>query len=240
MLFSSDDVAQFINSYFEPVWESVRPVPIIRIDFGNGNVVTRTLHGNIATYVCGADGVVLDVLPGIYAPQQYVDSLNQLRLLHAWTAWRGGKDRDAKLTEYHKRQEKALHDKKPAERFVHIMDMRKLQIESPIKLLASTDSTKSEMKMPESDAPKVRDSANDAAREIARWPILAEDTLINETIRREQIHAKLATIGKVVPKDIEKWLYREVLHADLEDPYLGLGKTLFADYPFAAEDARVR
>ena len=40
----------------------------------------------------------------------------------------------------------------------------------------------------------------------------------------------------VAPGGITKWLYREVLHADLDDPYLGLGDLLFANYPFAAED----
>ena len=33
--------------------------------------MTRTLHGNIATYVCTADGQVLDILPGIYAADAY-------------------------------------------------------------------------------------------------------------------------------------------------------------------------
>ena len=33
-----------------------------------------------------------------------------------------------------------------------------------------------------------------------------------------------------------RWLDREVLHADLDDPYLGLGKILFDTYPFAKED----
>jgi hypothetical protein len=35
---------------------------------------------------------------------------------------------------------------------------------------------------------------------------------------------------------VTKKLYKEVLHADLDDPYLGLGPTLFAGYPFAGED----
>jgi len=34
------------------------------------------------------------------------------------------------------------------------------------------------------------------------------------------------------PADVTKQLYREVLHADIDDPYLGLGETLFKDYPF--------
>jgi hypothetical protein len=32
-------------------------------------------------------------------------------------------------------------------------------------------------------------------------------------------------------------MYKEVLNADLDDPYLGLGRVLFANYPFAKEDA---
>ena len=38
------------------------------------------------------------------------------------------------------------------------------------------------------------------------------------------------------PAALTKWLYKEVLHADLDDPYLGLGPALFASYPFAKED----
>jgi len=72
--------------------------------------------------------------------------------------------------------------------------------------------------------------------DIASWKILAEDTRINETTRRLQIHEMLANAGPIQPKAIGKKLYKEVLHADLDDPYLGLGKTLFAGYPFAKED----
>src|SRR5436190_1613876 len=80
-LFSRDDVAAFVNERFEPVWISVRPVPIVRIDFGNGRVLTRTLHGNILTSVCNADGYLLDALPGIYEPAEYLHQLDQLALL---------------------------------------------------------------------------------------------------------------------------------------------------------------
>ena len=73
MLFSNDQVAAFVTNNFEPCWEMVRPVPIVRIDFGNGTVVTRTLHGNIASYACNSDGQVLDVLPGIYNVAGYLE-----------------------------------------------------------------------------------------------------------------------------------------------------------------------
>ena len=74
-----------INNNFEPVWESVRPVPIVTIDFGNGTKITRTLHGNIATYLCNARGTVFDILPGIYEPGEYLNQLNQFALLYRHT-----------------------------------------------------------------------------------------------------------------------------------------------------------
>ena len=59
---------------------------------------------------------------------------------------------------------------------------------------------------------------------------------MNERIRRKAVHDKLATAGRVQPADVKKWLYKEVLHADLDDPLLGLGPMLNANYPFEEED----
>ena len=81
MLFSNSEVAQFIDATFEPVWESVRPAPLVTIDFGNGHQIVRTLQGNVATYVCDADGMVYDILPGIYTPKPYREQLTLLAAL---------------------------------------------------------------------------------------------------------------------------------------------------------------
>jgi hypothetical protein len=61
---------------------------------------------------------------------------------------------------------------------------------------------------------------------------LEADTLFNESVRRTAIHEYLAEAGLIQPDAMTKWLYREVLHADLDDPWLGLEKTLFENYPF--------
>jgi len=61
---------------------------------------------------------------------------------------------------------------------------------------------------------------------------LAADTEQNELSRRLQSHEALAKSGMVRPAEVTKWVYKEVLHADLDDPYLGLGNLLFASYPF--------
>ena len=63
----------------------------------------------------------------------------------------------------------------------------------------------------------------------------AEDLLVR---LRGQIDEMLATKGAIRPEAVTKWLYKEVLHADLDDPYLGLGETLFASYPFKDDKGR--
>ena len=133
MLFSNDAVATFVNKYFEPVWESVRPVPILRLDFGNGNVITRTLHGNIATYVCTAEGQVLDILPGIYTRAAYLDQLTQFRLLANYVDQQGKDKRAARLREYHKAQAKALKKNELPARFVNMAPLTKAFIENRLK-----------------------------------------------------------------------------------------------------------
>lgn len=233
MLFSKDEVANFINKNFEAVWESVRPVPIVRIDFGNGTVLTRTLHGNIATYVCSANGQVLDILPGIYEPQTYSNALNQFRLLYNYVIVQ----RAISLKAYHDGQILALKENKAPPQFVNSAGLSKRLIEGGVIALLVSAPEAQKWRSPQAKAKLQADHPKlEANDDIANWKILAEDTRINETIRRLQIHEMLAAAGPVQPKAVTKKLYKEILHADLDDPYLGLGRTLFAGYPFARED----
>jgi hypothetical protein len=110
-LFSQDRVADFINRSFEPAWESVRPVPIVRIDFGNGRVLTRTLHGNILTSVCTSDGLAVDALPGIYTEAAYLDRLRAILPVVHSARMDAAKIRDAVVRAYHRRQVAALNQK---------------------------------------------------------------------------------------------------------------------------------
>jgi hypothetical protein len=230
VLFSRNDIAQFINNSFEPVWESVRPVPIVRIDFGNGTTLTRTLHGNIATSVCLSDGQLLDALPGVYQPEAYLFALDQLKLLAQYVSMATPEKSAARLREYHETQANALAKTGVPGRLIDVSRMSKARIESSIKLvLQSSPAT-------EKRPTTVERPAALPLEDLASWSLLAEDTRINETQRRRLIHEKLAAAGPVRPASVTKWMYKEVLHADLDDPYLGLGNLLFASYPFAKED----
>jgi hypothetical protein len=224
VLFSRNDVANFVNQYFEPTWESTRPVPLVRIDFGNGKVVTRTLHGNIATSVCSAEGEVLDILPGIYTPKAFLAQLSQFRLLANYVDLEGSARRAQRAKEYHEVQSEQLKKKKLPAELVNVAPISKRAIEDRIKAALLLEPRRKQVLSETLELPETE--------EIASWKPLALDTQVNESVRRLQIHELLAKRGLVQPSAISKPLYRDILHADLDDPYLGLGNLLFAGYPF--------
>jgi hypothetical protein len=231
VLFSQNNIADFINTYFEPVWESVRPVPVLRLDFGNGTVLTRTLHGNILTSVCTADGRVLDALPGIYTAAAYLERLDQFRLLSRYVEAKPVHERAATLKDYHVRQAEALKKKESPESFVlkkRKAPPTKARIEAAVEVVL--EATPHRVTRPDND------KAPAAVENVTGWKELAEDTALNEGTRRLQIHELLAKLGLIAPQQVLHPIYKDVLHADLDDPYLGLGKVLFGSYPFARED----
>jgi hypothetical protein len=58
-------------------WRSVRPVPHVTIDFGDGNRVEQTLTGNSIHYILDANGRVLTPLPGLYGPAAFQRALRE-------------------------------------------------------------------------------------------------------------------------------------------------------------------
>jgi hypothetical protein len=238
-LFSRDRVADFINANFEPAWESVRPVPIVRVDFGNGTVLTRTLHGNILTSVSTADGRVLDALPGIYAEDVYVDRLDQLRLLARYVRTQPPAQQAGRVRDYHRAAAAALARNQPAPRFVEakrVQPVSKAVIERPVELVLEPPGGSRGGEAVEPSPARHQARTPPGAADLSHWKELTEDTQLNEGTRRRQIHELLVATGPVPPDRVVRPIYKDVLQADLDDPYLGLGKALFERYPFARED----
>lgn len=58
-------------------WQSVRAVPIITIDFGDGRSIKRTITGNSLHLVLDARGRTVDVLPGLYGAGTFARVLQE-------------------------------------------------------------------------------------------------------------------------------------------------------------------
>ncbi|MBO0698503.1 MAG: hypothetical protein J2P46_08920 [Zavarzinella sp.] len=266
MLFSNHEVAKFIDATFEPVWVSVRPAPLVTIDFGNGRKVVRTLQGNVATYVCDGEGAVHDVLPGIYTPGPYREQLTRLATLVKDLAHLSAVERATRLKGYHVKQAAVLNRPVPpqAAAVARIGGMGKGGIGGggpPAAagfggigggiagigggfggggqgILGASAPAFGGIEGPLESVLMGRPvvAPTPPGGDLASRADLAFDVVVNETVRRKLVHDQLATLGTVRPDELKSWLFRVVLKADLDDPYLGLGPVLNAGYPFGAED----
>lgn len=74
-LYANEKVSKLLRENFVLHWQSVRPVPKVTIDFGDGRKMERTLTGNSIHYVLDSEGRFIDALPGMYGPQAFLREL---------------------------------------------------------------------------------------------------------------------------------------------------------------------
>jgi hypothetical protein len=100
-LYANEQVSKLLRDRFILHWESVRPVPKVTIDFGDGRKLERTLTGNSIHYILDEQGRPLDALPGLYGPAAFLRGL--ARAEEAFHAWRNAEpaERERVLRSYH-------------------------------------------------------------------------------------------------------------------------------------------
>ncbi len=273
MLFSQPELADWISDTFECAWESVRDVPRVTVDFGGERVVRRTLHGNVVTWICDAQGRALDAVAGLYDAERYSARLEQAALL-AWHLANARDDERASVFhDYHARQAEriatgraplvversllAAASKELTERRLElaIVDPEagaglraasKRGTERPLERVLSGGEVPVALSKFATERPLERAVAQRVPLDVPRPSgeklaapgvradkgLLAQDTSLGETRFRPQIHLLFALTGSAPYGELTKRVYREVLHVDLDDPWLGLSDLLFADYPF--------
>ncbi len=77
LLYPDPQINELLRRRFVLHWQSVRPVPRVSIDFGNGRRVERTLTGNSVHLVLDQRGRPVDALPGLFAKPVFLDLLEQ-------------------------------------------------------------------------------------------------------------------------------------------------------------------
>ncbi|MFN3167486.1 MAG: hypothetical protein ACE37H_10530 [Phycisphaeraceae bacterium] len=76
-LYADESVGKLMREQFVLHWQSVRPVPVITVDMGDGRTIKRTITGNSAHYVLDPNGRVVDCLPGLYGPDTFERFITQ-------------------------------------------------------------------------------------------------------------------------------------------------------------------
>lgn len=107
-LYPNAEVSKYLRERFVLHWESVRPAPVMTIDFGDGRQLKRTVTGNSIHYVLDAEGRPIEALPGLYGPQAFLQHLQRANALWQQTANLTGQDRHQALQTYHHQRLEAI------------------------------------------------------------------------------------------------------------------------------------
>jgi hypothetical protein len=252
-LYSNQEIARRLGDSFVMHWQSVRPVPRVTIDFGDGRKLERTITGNSAHYVLAADGTPLDVLPGLYGPQQFLAWLDEVEALHAGFAGISPADRQAQLQQYHAGRASEVARRWADDLKAVALDVATVESSDTSKLTqATTDdywkkisllpshrvafdaSTQNIIRRENPDAIRAGNVA--VSKRAAEFPILAlvvnlqtsiaEDSVRNEYALHRQAHEWFATGSVAV--DVERLndrVYAELFLMPPSDPWLGLAPT---------------
>ncbi|HEY4222936.1 MAG TPA: hypothetical protein VGO62_16380 [Myxococcota bacterium] len=192
-------------------WRSVRPVPVVTIDFGDGRILTRTLTGNSAHLILDARGRPVDALPGLYTRDGFLAALSRAREIASSTAALEGPARTRALASFHAsaltaaRSPPIASPQQPsanpfAARAAGAIAQTKMMVERP--LLDHIDGLTS---------------------------TIARDESFNEGTLHPRIHARFVAGVLDDEAALTSWIYRELFLMPDDDPWLGL-----VDSPIAA------
>lgn len=101
-LYANREVSRALSERYVLHWSSERPVPVARIDFGDGRVLERTIAGNSAHHVLDSRGRPVDVLPGLVGPRQFLDQLARAYPVARRSAALAGPARAALIAGFHR------------------------------------------------------------------------------------------------------------------------------------------
>jgi hypothetical protein len=107
-LYANEEVSRVLRERFILHWESVRPVPKVTIDFGDGRKLERTLTGNSIHYILDSDGHVVDALPGLYGPKAFLRGLADAQEILATAKYSDCVSDDSVLRECHASKSKEI------------------------------------------------------------------------------------------------------------------------------------
>lgn len=250
ILYADGRISALLRKQYVLHWKTVRPVPMMTIDFGDGRVLKRTITGNSIHYLLDSDGRPIDAIPGLVAPNTFLASLSAAEALAQELASLPHPDRMSVLKQWHQeRIEQAL--------VAWESDIRKLEPRAAIPRTEARARTAQLEKLSEGRwptigavhqhetgvAPEVWKQIDPSAwkasqiavtKMIQESPLfrqlrfsLAEDSVRNEYQLHRQIHEWLSNAQYTDVEALNARVYSQLFLAPLDDPWYGL-KPAFA------------
>ena len=104
VLYSNAEISAVLRNRFVLHWQSVRPAPVITIDFGDGRKLERTVTGNSIHYVLDSAGNPIEAFPGLYGPKAFLRGLTDGEDLFKLLSKNPSEARELILAGHHQRR----------------------------------------------------------------------------------------------------------------------------------------
>lgn len=127
-LYPNVEISKLLQDRFILHWQSVRPVPKVTIDFGDGRKLERTITGNSIHYILDESGRPIDAIPGLYSPKAFLHQLQQAEVAVKNYSKLTPSDRESFLRKYHSDRLNSIQAQ-------WVADLSRLGIQSPPKLV---------------------------------------------------------------------------------------------------------
>ncbi len=108
VLYSNTHVSEYLREHYVLHWQSVRPVPVVTIDFGDGRKLERTLTGNSIHYVLDSQARPIEAIPGLYGPFAFHRTLIGAEELFKETLGKNDRIRSMLLLAYYRKQQRKI------------------------------------------------------------------------------------------------------------------------------------
>ncbi|MEO6323401.1 MAG: hypothetical protein ABIT01_08290 [Thermoanaerobaculia bacterium] len=203
-LYANRELSEILRRNWILHWESVRPVPVITVDFGDGRTMHRTVTGNSAHLVLTADGTLVDAIPGLYGPGAFLRVL-QTAEGAAREASRIGESREF-LRDYHR---------------ARLADSLRFRPEDS----TIDEQSRSMMRAKSRGA----FAAGSFVRVVSNFErSMAEDSARNEETMHLKIHEWLARESGTPIRTFTARMYDELFLTPGSDPWLGLAPDAYS------------
>ncbi|TWU59210.1 hypothetical protein Poly51_19960 [Rubripirellula tenax] len=234
-LYPVTTVSKRLRSHYVLHWQSVREVPLVTIDMGQGRTLVQPIIGNSVHLMLDSNGVAIDAMPGLVTAERFVQWLQETddlwrRLqsldsgLHHSLIARHHGDRAAKRRSESRlaiAADQAVHDVNPFDRgwvelAQHEVSGGKLvvKVEQPIAEVAMVTTVgKSAVETPLLRAVMQSES------------MIARDTVFNLYVLQTRIDDWFADADALMTESqLTPRIYANVFLMPLDDPWLGLSR----------------
>jgi hypothetical protein len=246
-LYANQEVSKLLREKFVLHWKSVRPVPRITIDFGDGRKLERTVTGNSAHYALAPDGRTLDALPGLYGPAAFLEWLNRVSHLSQVLRDADAVQQAGILRAYHLQRLEQIEQNWKSDLASAGLDAgltaADLQDEDAWRKVAALHGDQAALDAASIEVIRTENPNAAQAGRLALTKARVEDPILRlvaelqtnialDTVRNEhrlhgRIHRRLAD-DLEASRDVEalnEWVYAELFLTPSSDPWLGLAPT---------------